>query len=194
MRENLLECLIRDEGGVNIARDQSYIRVYQDFLRYFESAQIITPHDVVIGASFTYSWMPTILDLRVGDVQVVADILTRSKLGPVSAQEVRCVADMVNNSLVGASKLLHFVNPAAYAIWDSRVSRYFFGSCWPYQMQDYKRFQKYQEACQSVVRQSAFAQVHESINKKHGYDVTPIRAAEMIMYTCGSEEALPRIE
>lgn len=31
-----------------------------------------------------------------------------------------------NNSLVGVSKLLHFINPRVYAIWDSRVFSFLF--------------------------------------------------------------------
>lgn len=30
-----------------------------------------------------------------------------------------------NNSTVGASKVLHFLNPKVYSIWDSRVARQF---------------------------------------------------------------------
>jgi hypothetical protein len=31
---------------------------------------------------------------------------------------------VINNSMVGVSKLLHFINPERYAIWDRRVASY----------------------------------------------------------------------
>jgi hypothetical protein len=35
----------------------------------------------------------------------------------------RIIKSTINNSLVGLSKLLHFINPVVYAIWDSRIYR-----------------------------------------------------------------------
>jgi len=40
-------------------------------------------------------------------------------------QDLELLKKIVNNSIVGVSKLLHFVNPNYYLIWDSRVARYF---------------------------------------------------------------------
>ena len=39
----------------------------------------------------------------------------------LSGTEIADLATLVNNSLVGASKLLHFVAPNTYSIWDSKV-------------------------------------------------------------------------
>jgi hypothetical protein len=188
LKENLLQCLIRDECKMMDSAEESYILLYREFVRYFESIDIITPHHVAIGAAFTFSWMPTILDFRVKssqELESAAEILNRARAGPVTRQEICCIQKILKNSLVGASKLLHFVNPATLAIWDSRVCSYCFGTS---DVSNFDLFQLYQDACQDVTRQPAFAPALASINRKVGYVVTSIRAAELIMYTGGSRQ------
>ena len=46
----------------------------------------------------------------------------------ISTQELQILKNAFNNSLVGVSKLLHFIQPEKYAIWDSRVFRFLSGN------------------------------------------------------------------
>jgi len=67
--------------------------------------------DVVCGAHMVYGWMPTILELN-GDLEAAAQTLNEAKAGrDITAQKITKVAATINNSFVGASKLLHFVAP-----------------------------------------------------------------------------------
>ena len=97
---------------------------YKEFLAYFASRQTLTEHDVIIGAYFTYGWMPTILELRgpLTDVVSIANQVKNSQ--PITDTQLRKVAFAINGSVVGASKFLHFISPSKHAIWDSRVYRY----------------------------------------------------------------------
>ena len=61
----------------------SYHLAYQAFLRYFADLDFITRHELIIGAHFTYGWMPRILTLH-GDLAQLDDaahILTETKHG-----------------------------------------------------------------------------------------------------------------
>ncbi|WP_228289053.1 hypothetical protein [Acinetobacter indicus] len=40
---------------------ENYLIAYSHFLNYFKKTDVLTLDDIVIGISFTYSWMPTIL-------------------------------------------------------------------------------------------------------------------------------------
>lgn len=92
------------------------------------------------GASMAYSWMPTIFrgnhaaDLssalpnlvevaRCTDASQFSNLLDRlSKSRDGGLVELLC---WVNGSIVGTSKFLHFLNPAAVPIWDARVAANF---------------------------------------------------------------------
>ncbi|SEL70117.1 hypothetical protein SAMN05216500_104243 [Acinetobacter sp. DSM 11652] len=39
---------------------ENYLLAYSYFLNFFKSSETLTLDDIVIGISFTYSWMPTI--------------------------------------------------------------------------------------------------------------------------------------
>ncbi len=99
---------------------------YREFVTFFDSKENLSKHDIVIGAYFTYGWMPTMLELR-GDLDQVTKIANRVKRKQtISEGELNCVAVAINGSIVGASKFLHFVSPTEHAIWDSRVYRYIY--------------------------------------------------------------------
>ena len=73
------------------------------------------------------------------------------------------VAAAVNHSMVGASKVLYFVNPAAYPIWDRRVYRFCYrtpeGSPAAghfYQVNDAAAYADYAQTCRLVVQLPAF--------------------------------------
>ncbi|EPF74202.1 hypothetical protein [Acinetobacter indicus] len=40
---------------------ENYLIAYSHFLNYSKKTDVLTLDDIVIGISFTYSWMPTIL-------------------------------------------------------------------------------------------------------------------------------------
>jgi hypothetical protein len=87
----------------------------------------------------------------------------------------------MNNSVVRMSKLLHWVNPKRYAIWDSRVGLYLQHT--PYWSATYA---DYLDLCRVLVNHSAFLPIHDSINRKVGYSVSGMHAVELVMYGTGS--------
>src|SRR5690606_14666185 len=99
---------------------------YPYFLNYFRNIKEIELDNLIIGISFTYSWMPTILkSLNLVNSLEAIKILNEVKNGHfTSVEDLLILKQTINNSLVGTSKLLHFINPERYAIWDSRVFRF----------------------------------------------------------------------
>lgn len=72
---------------------------------------------MIIGISFTYSWMPTILkSMKLENTEKAIILLNKVKRGKIlSVDELLILKETFNNSLVGSSKLLHFINPEKYA-------------------------------------------------------------------------------
>jgi len=176
------------ERNTVIPREKSYIISYPYILEYFQSINEFTARDFVCGAHIVYGWMPTILDLYPGkqniNLEQGADLLTRTKRnGSLSGRDIENLASLVNNSLVGASKLLHFTSPDSFAIWDSKIYSFMFGdNPHNYRVNKVSNYLEYMFLLQKIRNQSNFALFHKSINIKIGYNVTALRAIEIVMF------------
>lgn len=176
------------ERTTEILPDDSYVVSYPHLLAYFASRGSIEPGDVVRGAHMVYGWMPTILELYPEpgktDLPAAARLLTKAKSsGVLDATEIESLAGLVNNSLVGASKLLHFVAPGSFAIWDSKVYS-FVHEKRPhnYRVNNVPTYMEYLQMLNGLGSQAQFAAFHASVQAKVGYEVTPLRALEMVMF------------
>lgn len=77
-------------------------------------------------AAMTYGWMPRVVRIDPQHVQdALESIATASAVTPegVRTTPVRAIANCVT-SVVGASKMLHFVNDAVFPIWDSNTETF----------------------------------------------------------------------
>jgi len=77
-----------------------------------------------------YGWMPTMLrpiplHTTKQRAQLVAHLKKVKNGTLLTSTELAEVQSFANRSIVGASKLLHALNPRSYVIWDSRVANTF---------------------------------------------------------------------
>lgn len=62
-----------------------------------------------------YGWMPTIFEFKNQEDFVVATNLNKAKVSePLKSKDYETLKRLLNGSLVGTSKLLHFINPEKY--------------------------------------------------------------------------------
>lgn len=73
-----------------------------------------------------------------------------------------------NNSLVGVSKLLHFINPNIYAIWDSRVFGFLFPSirAHKYRVEDPDLYLCYLDWITHVTQDEAYPKIESVTQSK----------------------------
>lgn len=116
-----VRCRIAYDGGLDDF--QAIVRVVarRDALDWDEAVSIL---------HMVYGWMPTMLRPIAAHSQAerarLLTTLEAAKRGDLlDAAQVKCVQRFANRSVVGSSKLLHVLNPANYAIWDSRVAEVF---------------------------------------------------------------------
>lgn len=123
--QEIIEQLVFIAKGFE-SNKENYLVSYPHFLNYFKNLESINLENLIIGISFTYSWMPTILkSIKLQNPDVIISILNNVKNGKqIEEDELLLLKTVFNNSLVGTSKLLHFINPNQYAIWDSRVFKF----------------------------------------------------------------------
>src|SRR5438093_12990700 len=127
MQISLLSRLAQDASKVRPQADDPFTHTYFAFLHYFQELSQIEGQHVIISANFTYGWMPTMLRLQHTRFNEAAAILNRIRAGdPPIDRDLQTLIDLMNRSIVDVSKLLHFVNPQSFAIWNSRVAAYLY--------------------------------------------------------------------
>lgn len=168
---------------IEFDKENSYLKSYPTLINYFGKL----PHDIqfenlIIGSHFVYGWMPTRLKLKLSDKKAILEILNKARAGaPISVHELSAIKTSINNSLVGASKLLHFINPHEYAIWDKKVNKYLTGRKY-YGIDDIETYLDYLRELRVVENHKQFKKLHSSLNKALGYNVSCKRAIELIMF------------
>ena len=146
-----------------------YVQTYKEFLSYFNDLKDINKHNLVIGAHFVYGWMPTVLNLNIKNEKEVLDILNKVKKGVlINEADVEILKRSINNSVVGVSKLLHFICPQKYAIWDSRVYKYIYGKNSQHKIQQPKLYLEYLSAIEEIVKNKEFKDIQLRVEKECG--------------------------
>ena len=164
---------------------ENYLLSYPHFLNYFKNLQTINLENIIIGISFTYSWMPTILkSIQLEKTDEILSILNAVKNGQkINEEQLATLKRAFNNSLVGTSKLLHFINPKQYAIWDSRVFR-FLNNEEPhkYKLEKPKTYIEYLEFIENLKNETTFEVFYKLMKQKVGYEITEYRALELAFF------------
>jgi hypothetical protein len=186
----IIEKFLKDCYNLKVDK-QNYEISYREFLKYFKDTKTITKHNLVVSINFTYGWMPTIFNFRSDNFNQAIKILNNAKKGIVpTCHQLDILKGLFNNSLVGTSKLLHFINPDKFAILDSRVYRYLTGKE-PYnnRIGDSETYLLYLIYMKHLTEIKEYENAHNSICKKHSYKMTKLRTAELIMYINGAKKS-----
>lgn len=181
--------LLEDAEKIIIPEEEKYLTAYQEFIQYFKGIDRITRHNTIIGISFTYSWMPTILDFRSNNIDEATQILNYAKQGSrPSLTDLDVLKNCFNNSLVGSSKLLHFINPEKFAIWDSRVYRYLYNQePHSYRVENSNTYLDYLFFCDNIINSPTIDKLQNIVENKVGYKLTKMRAIELIFFYNGAK-------
>lgn len=188
MNKKFADRFFQDTSNIRNMATPAIHRSYKEFLAYFSCLQVLTEHNIIIGAYFTYGWMPTILDLRgdLDEIVTIANSVKQSRM--ITDEQLRKVAVAINGSVVGASKLLHFICPTDHAIWDSRVYRYLHQEePYTYRLEAPNEYWNYLTALERLAGDERFPAAKQEVEKVVGYSVTDKRAAELVMFFNGKK-------
>ncbi|MHA1674334.1 MAG: hypothetical protein ACTSYI_11995 [Promethearchaeota archaeon] len=168
--------------------ETNYARSYHHFIEFFANIEKIEEHHFFISTNFVYGWMPTILNYKSDRITECVSLLNEVKKGNMlSKDELSILKSTINNSAVGVSKLLHFIHPDNYAIWDSRICAFLYGS--PYKTNDVCRFREYIDFMQDMAHSSDFEAFHLEYKQKfHDLSSGKMRALENTMFHLGKRQ------
>lgn len=177
-----------------IAKDE-YCFIYPHLLSHFQSVpHPLSRSNLIAALHVVYGWMPTIArpgpSLRVlagkGDTVVKIVETARVSEGPtLTAADMDLLKQFTNNSTVGSSKLLHFFNPIAYPIWDSRVAKRFMWDSVAQETYDKSsRFLTYIGALWNWARDPAVRTAIADLRKLNAHlgIVTDMRILELVLF------------
>ena len=135
-------------------------------------------------AHIVYGWMPTILknltfDDHINDHLIAARQINdfQSAFNLVDGLET----SPVNNSWVGLSKVLHFINPEFFPIWDSVVAKNFGVS--DYKIKQKKIYTNYMKFISENLEFKSVSTVQDLFEKRANYTISNVRACEFILFT-----------
>jgi len=202
--EDWLQRAQLQEVRAAIAKDE-YSAIYPHLLAHFRSMpRPLAESDLIAALHIVYGWMPTIarpgLSLRV-IAESRAKLLQTMEAARIAREpalttaEVDLLKRFANNSTVGASKLLHFFNPAVYAIWDSRVARRFM---WNSVVEDTYdkayRLLEYTNTLWGWTRDRRVRRAVADLRKLNGHlePVTEMRLLELVLFHPVPETRGPR--
>jgi hypothetical protein len=132
-----------------------------------------------------YGWMPTMLRLK-GSVDSVYKAAYAAREGRLNPEIIDACSATLNNSLVGTTKLIHFIAPTLYPIWDSRVYRALYGKRpHPYRVEDSITYMRYLDWVCDFEEQSQFLDLRLRFEEEAGYSVSSKRVADAVLYALG---------
>jgi hypothetical protein len=122
--------LALDEKVCGEIEKDSLLPLYGSVIQQFADWNPVKWDNAVVALHIVYGWMPTVPDferpknLSVDKRERTTQLLNEARIRILNATEIdELKENLVNNSVVGTSKLLHLLAPNKYAIWDGRVAR-----------------------------------------------------------------------
>jgi len=105
-------------------REKFYLNSYPSILDFCSQHRgNFTNGTAMLTVCMAYSWMPRIPE----NISINDDMLSLLNVVHLSnklkSDELRILKTGINNSMVGLSKVLHFINPSLYPIWDSNIAK-----------------------------------------------------------------------
>ncbi len=126
--------LARNQDVQSKIKADALLPLYGSVIKQFSEWNCVSWDNAVVALHIVYGWMPTIPDFSrpqktsVEKREKTAQLLNEARARILTANEINELkVYLVNNSVVGTSKLLHLLAPDKYAIWDSRVARVWYG-------------------------------------------------------------------
>ncbi len=180
-----LKTLEEEVKKVSLEEMKYYLLTYPVFVEFFKNKNHLANNDVLVGYGFTYSWMPTI-PKRVNKnlINDSTKILNEAKLSrKLLIGQFEVLKNTFNNSIVGVSKLLHFINPERFAIWDSNVAKAVeFAN---HKVNTVKAYRDYNAGCAEFLTNNNFDSIWSCVNKKLSTNVSALRALEILLFSIG---------
>lgn len=195
--ENLCTSISRVDLDKKLREDLKYLSTYPIYLEFFKHDRPLMKNDLLAGAAFVYSWMPTTLKLTAHPDNILSALgllkqmraIKSENIDKVKSEDIKKISEVFNGSVIAASKLLHFLNPSIFPIYDTAVYGYINNKKKPgYKVvNDSRKFCLYFRNAHEIVAEPRFIKevyqpMNSAVEKIAGYSISVIRAIELVMF------------
>jgi hypothetical protein len=166
-----------------IDASEQYLRTYPTLIKSTAILAKEMGEDALPAiAHMAYGWMPTILKKFSDSQPGIVGPATECRSFEEASELIKSLDDSpINNSWVGMSKVLHFINPEFFPIWDSRVAKHF--DLKITQVNKKSHFLEYLTFVAKHRNKDEVKKVEEAFVKEAGYSVSDVRACEFILFS-----------
>ena len=158
--------------------ETQYFDSYFEFLTFFHQIKTFNYHSFTIGSYLIYGWMPTIPNINI--TQEAIDTLNKAKQEDLLYyNDYLSLVKSINNSIVGASKILHFINPKQYPIFDSRIKNFFeknslvkdvYKKTNNNKKNEINQYLNYKTLCEEIIEMELFQKIFDAVS--NAYPIT----------------------
>jgi len=154
--------LVRVNKLVDGSKEATYLRTYPSLLTAAKSSEHGVVETFLMTAAFVHGWMPTSLHVEPKLLDEAARVFdqARAEGAEFSAAKISAVAGCLQ-SLVAATKVLHFANPYLYPTWDNEIEHFRRGLApSPYHMAQTANYVAYVEDIRKLKHEEGFLGFH----------------------------------
>jgi len=162
---------------------------YAAFVNYFETLIQIDKQSLIIGINFTYGWMPTIFNFKFykyeDELNNAVELMNYVKSNYLlNKKELENLKFLFHNSVVGMSKLLHFINPKLYPIFDSRILQFVSNHSQQNQhnIGSVELYLEYMKFCNLIRQDDRFDHFKNEVHSYFKTEMTDFRSVDLVMY------------
>jgi hypothetical protein len=194
---NLVEIVRRNCDAplqYSLKREKSYFEQYPA-LRYaaIEVMKSRDNRELLLLEMAVYAWMPQIIRCRptsVLDNKGLQELLS-GRIRDADALVQMCSMPLAKgHSWVALSKVLHFIEPESFAIWDSRVASCF-GLKWSSQWNRLDVYTSYLRILTHLANETPaeIAEIKAHVARVCGYEISTLRSLELMLFLEGARQA-----
>lgn len=181
--------LIQNSPVVTDLRSHTYLSTYPEILALVQEDEIQAPTFKQL-ALMVYGWMPRVLRIDNAHFTSALQAANSAKQATREAFENIPIQHIANclHSVVGASKLLHFINPNVFPIWDSKIQAFRGLPNGNYDMSNIDNYLEYVGDVHAIAREEGFDEFYARYGVVHAnrlnrsnieeYQVSQLRAIE----------------
>ncbi|MEP3524005.1 MAG: hypothetical protein ABJN24_01120 [Hyphomicrobiales bacterium] len=172
---------------VDEQRKDFYLRSYPAIIEIARSKTLNTETRLLQLACATYGWMPTIPKNLLPDIELgkfrLDEVVALKSDGEAREYIEARKKPLINNSWIGTSKMLHFINPKHFPIWDSRIAGTLFG-----EGTNANSKNRYQEYCKKIHAWNEEdpqygVPLANAIEKEYRYKPNNLRCIELALFS-----------